>query len=219
MHVNSPIINDESTGGKYVDDLSIVLSHARFQLTDDSAKPPLRNNSVNHNLASDNVGIDLFVSGVDNIVYDQDNIPVRCRVRTGVIMAVPPGFSIILAPRSSLAKSGWYIANTIGIIDNPYRGELLVMLARLPDWGVQRVAKNVSVKAADDSIITVVSMEVAKDEYGNDLIRKPIVPDTGDRTAQAIIVKDYILPLIESKGDLGSEQTGRGKKGFGSSGK
>ena len=197
---------------KFVDDISVVESSVRYQLLSKEATPPLRNSGINLELASEDVGIDLFVSGVEDVINDPDGIPVRCKIRTGVVLAAPVGFSIMLAPRSSLAKSGWYIANTIGIIDNGYRGELLVLLARLPDWGVQRKATFYKARGINNEVINIASMEETSR-------KEPSLPETGHRVAQAIVVKDYILPLIESAGDLSSEETGRGAKGFGSSGK
>jgi dUTP pyrophosphatase len=49
-------------------------------------------------------------------------------VHTGISVAIPEGFVGILAPRSSLGRKGLSLANTIGIIDSDYRGEILVDL-------------------------------------------------------------------------------------------
>lgn len=209
---------DAKTQDGFVDELCVVNSCVRYQLLTDNARPPFRNGDVNDKLATPNVGLDLFVSEVEKIAYDTDGVAVSCVVKTGVVMAAPPGYSILLAPRSSLAKSGWYIANTLGIIDNPYRGELLVMLARLPGWGIQRKAVSYKVMSADGEVVTITSMEQIT-EGSESCTRMPAIPKVGERTAQAIIVKDYILPLVKSEGPLRDEPTGRGSKGFGSSGK
>lgn len=56
---------------------------------------------------------------------------------TGLVVVPPPGFYFDLVPRSSLAKSGYALANSVGIIDPNYRGEILVALRKvdpaLPD--------------------------------------------------------------------------------------
>jgi dUTP pyrophosphatase len=52
---------------------------------------------------------------------------------TGVNIKIPQGYWGMLAPRSSIAKSGWTIANSFGVIDSSYRGELKIAVAKLTD--------------------------------------------------------------------------------------
>lgn len=53
---------------------------------------------------------------------------------TGLIVRPPDGYYIDMVARSSLCKSGYYVANCVGIIDAQYRGELCVPLAKIsPD--------------------------------------------------------------------------------------
>ena len=47
---------------------------------------------------------------------------------TGLKFAPPPGIYLELFARSSLMKRGYMLANNVGIIDNSYRGNLLVAL-------------------------------------------------------------------------------------------
>ena len=48
--------------------------------------------------------------------------------RTGLIFEIPVGYHIEVYPRSGMAKKGIVIPNSPGIIDDDYRGEVLVML-------------------------------------------------------------------------------------------
>lgn len=66
--------------------------------------------------------------------------------RTGIAVAPPSGHYFEIVVRSSLAGSGWALANAIGVIDQGYRGEIMVALRRchegatmpqLPFRGVQ----------------------------------------------------------------------------------
>ena len=41
---------------------------------------------------------------------------------------IPPGFKGVVVPRSSLSKTKWMLANSIGIIDADYRGEWMMVL-------------------------------------------------------------------------------------------
>lgn len=42
--------------------------------------------------------------------------------RTGLVVRIPPGYALLLAPRSSNAKKGIQLANGIGLIDEDYCG-------------------------------------------------------------------------------------------------
>jgi deoxyuridine 5'-triphosphate nucleotidohydrolase len=52
--------------------------------------------------------------------------------RTGIAIEPPSGMNGLLFPRSSLAKTDYWLANGVGVIDNSYRGELLVALRTYP---------------------------------------------------------------------------------------
>lgn len=50
-------------------------------------------------------------------------------VRTGLAIEVPPGYVLLLFPRSGLAtKHGITLANAVGVVDSDYRGEILLAL-------------------------------------------------------------------------------------------
>ncbi|WP_439815775.1 dUTP diphosphatase [Zavarzinia sp. CC-PAN008] len=48
------------------------------------------------------------------------------RIPTGLRVQIPLGFCGLLVPRSSTGEKGLRLANTVGIIDSDYRGEILV---------------------------------------------------------------------------------------------
>lgn len=52
---------------------------------------------------------------------------------TGIKLEIPIGYYVELVPRSSLSKSGYMLANSVGIIDCSYKGELLVALTKISD--------------------------------------------------------------------------------------
>lgn len=52
---------------------------------------------------------------------------------TGLRVSPPPGYYVEIVPRSSLSKSGFALANSVGVIDPSYTGNLLVALARISD--------------------------------------------------------------------------------------
>lgn len=56
----------------------------------------------------------------DTVLYD-----------TGIKLNIPNGYYVEIVPRSSISKSGYMLANNIGIIDQSYRGNLLVALRKI----------------------------------------------------------------------------------------
>jgi len=50
---------------------------------------------------------------------------------TGIIIKPPDGYYTEIVPRSSIVKSGWILANSVGIIDPTYRDTLKVVLKRV----------------------------------------------------------------------------------------
>lgn len=50
-------------------------------------------------------------------------------VKTGIAVAIPVGYAILIYPRSGLSlKTGLRIANSVGVIDSDYRGEVCVIM-------------------------------------------------------------------------------------------
>jgi dUTP pyrophosphatase len=50
-------------------------------------------------------------------------------VHTGLAVALPPGYCMLIFPRSGLStKLGLTLRNGVGVIDSDYRGEILVKL-------------------------------------------------------------------------------------------
>ena len=54
------------------------------------------------------------------------------RVGTGLCLEIPPGHAGLVVPRSSAARSGLRLANTVGVIDADYRGEVLLLVTLDP---------------------------------------------------------------------------------------
>ena len=73
------------------------------------------------------VGYDLTVIKVAKVMRPGSTI----MYDSGIQVRIPWGYYIEIVPRSSLSKSGWMLANTIGIIDPSYQGNLLVALVRV----------------------------------------------------------------------------------------
>jgi dUTP pyrophosphatase len=74
----------------------------------------------------DDIGFDLTI-----IKHVKEISPCLHMYDTGIVVNPPPGFYIEIVPRSSFGKSGYILANSIGIIDPQYRGTLKVVLLRV----------------------------------------------------------------------------------------
>lgn len=93
-----------------------------------------------YNRSDDNAGFDLF--SVENVHVEQspEFIPFGVAVRMLRVEPMPNGTSndylktdshYLLMPRSSIYKSGLLMANSTGVIDKSYRGEL-----KAPVWSM-----------------------------------------------------------------------------------
>jgi deoxyuridine 5'-triphosphate nucleotidohydrolase len=52
---------------------------------------------------------------------------------TGIKLELPNGYYVEIVPRSSISKSGYILANNVGIIDQGYRGNLYIALTKIND--------------------------------------------------------------------------------------
>jgi dUTP pyrophosphatase len=52
---------------------------------------------------------------------------------TGLAVEIPPGFVGLLYPRSSVSKTCLSLANSVGVIDSGYRGEIMLKYRHVGD--------------------------------------------------------------------------------------
>ena len=96
-------------------------------------------------------------------IYDEEFEPGEIRlVRTGWACACPKGWRANIYVRSSTPyKKGFVLANGVGIIDNDYRGELLIQLMNVKsiphevETGATRVGKGISFPKHTQTILPV----------------------------------------------------------------
>lgn len=71
-------------------------------------------------------------SGYDlTLLYESKRIGDVVLYGTGLVVKPPAGWYFDLVPRSSIIKRGYIVANSIGVIDRSYRGEILVPLIKV----------------------------------------------------------------------------------------
>lgn len=95
-----------------------VVPQIGFRLEDNSAVLPTKRVV--------DVGYDLTVVGVAKRLT-----PMTTMYETYVSLEIPLGYYVELMPRSSLSKSGYMLANSVGVIDPCYTGTLKVPLIKI----------------------------------------------------------------------------------------
>jgi dUTP pyrophosphatase len=108
---------------------------------------------------------------------------------TGLAMEIPKGYVGLIFPRSSISNTKYTLANSVGVIDSGYRGEVKFRMF-LNSAGVKHVEDNIFKKLK---------------EY-----------EVGDKVGQLIIMPYPTIEPIEVEELDDSE---RGSGGFGSTGK
>lgn len=89
-----------------------------IKITPDAVTPTKANFS--------DVGYDISITGQHKVLGTNTAL-----YNTGLKLEIPIGYYVELVPRSSISKSGYMLANSIGIIDCSYKGELLVALTKI----------------------------------------------------------------------------------------
>jgi dUTP pyrophosphatase len=71
----------------------------------------------------------------DIYAAEDAKIPPRTvrKISTGIKVAIPKGYKMLLYPRSSMGMKAVNLANGVGVIDSDYRGEIMVILHNLSD--------------------------------------------------------------------------------------
>ena len=136
------------------------------------------------------VGYDLVAIEDGQWKTDDSGVLVYIQYKTGLSIEPPPGYYVEIFPRSSITKTGLILGNSIGLVDEGYRGEILLRF-KFPN--------------------TVTNTEK---DYGN-LIAAQTKYKKGDKIGQLVIRKAIHMDFIEIE-EL--SDTDRNDGGFGSTG-
>jgi len=124
----------------------------------------------------------------------------RVLVKTGIKMAIPQGYAILVQPRSGMSlKTKLRIANTPGLIDSDYRGEIGVIME--------------NVDPPIKGIFFDEEGKIQSIEFGSSY-----TIGKGERIAQLRLVEVPKVAFFEVD-NLDNYETERGDGGFGSTGK
>jgi len=97
----------------------------KFKKLDKEATAPSRANPTDAGWDLTAMYIELGEKFEDPITY-----------RTGIAVAIPEGYVGLLFPRSSIYKKDLLLANSVGVIDPGYRGEIIFKFRRTIERGI-----------------------------------------------------------------------------------
>lgn len=145
---------------------------------------------------------DLYAQSIE---YDTEKD--RYIVHTGLHIALDEDYECELRPRSSLAKTEYYIVNSPGTIDEPYRGEIMVVFKSRTNVEIINALYNLL-----DEHINI------SDNYYLLHVQSDFPYKVGDRIAQILVRKRIKIEWqeVDKLEDLG--ETDRGQDGYGSTG-
>lgn len=84
----------------------------------------------------------------------------RVMVGTGISVMIPFGYVGLLFARSSLSKKGLILANSVGVIDSDYRGEILAPLIFTPVSDEQNYAHIEKLERIVQLVITPIQLAI-----------------------------------------------------------
>lgn len=123
---------------------------------------------------------------------------------TGLAFEVPEGYVMLIFPRSSVSKYDLSLANSVGVLDSSYRGELKLRFKR--NYVIKHLGDNKTLeKSAFEHRISPTEILICDKIY-----------EVGDKVGQIMIVP---YPQIEFNEVEELSETDRGSGGFGSTGK
>lgn len=137
-------------------------------------------------------------AGYDLVAIDDGEVTdTYVQYKTGIAIEPPKGYHTEIFPRSSVTKTDLVLANSVGLVDNAYRGEILVRFKIIGP----RVREE-KAKVGD------------RDVYYREQL-DPVRYKKGDRIAQLVVRKTNHLEFVWAD-ELSETQRGTG--GFGSTG-
>ena len=113
-------------------------------------------------------GFDMTAISYEETTQIKMGLPVAhfYRYHTGIAIELPPGWSALVFPRSSIVKTGAMLGNSVGVIDSDYRGEItLCFKAKYPPYSVgERIGQLVIVPLPD--VVLEEAVELSETERG-----------------------------------------------------
>lgn len=157
---------------------------------------------------STDAGLDLVATDV----YFEEDGENLC-YHTGLSIEIPEGHVGLIYPRSSISKYQLSLANSVGVIDSGYRGEIMIKMKLTIDYWSESKENDFDLRLKTGFFDFY---GTAEDEYrGSQTLLERDIYKIGDRIAQLIIIP---YPKIEFEEVEELSNSDRGDGGFGSTG-
>lgn len=119
--VNKDMIKNEERYQEFLTLLGNERPYLKFtKISEDAVTPTKANFS--------DVGYDLTATGLHKKINAKTFL-----CKTGIKLDIPLSYYVEITPRSSIIRSGYMLANSTGIIDCSYKGELFIALIKVDD--------------------------------------------------------------------------------------
>lgn len=114
-------------------------------------------------------GFDMTAISYEETKHVKNGLPVShiYRYHTGIALELPPGWTALVFPRSSIVKTGAMLGNSVGVVDSDYRGEItLCFKAEYPPYSCgDRIGQLVIVPVPD--IVLEEAVELSETARGS----------------------------------------------------
>ncbi len=98
-------------------------------------------------------------AGLDLVAINKVKHELYNEYHTGIAMEIPEGYVGLVFPRSSISEKQSLFANSVGVIDSSYRGEIKIRMREVESLGN---CYNIGDKIAQIVIVPVPSIVVAE---------------------------------------------------------
>jgi len=102
--------------------------------------------------------------GMDLVAISIDIQNEFTQYHTGLSVEIPEGYMGLIFPRSSISKYDLSLANSIGLIDSGYRGEILCRFKDAMNYGVE-VLRSRNIYKVGDKIAQLVILPYPEIEF------------------------------------------------------
>ena len=144
--------------------------------------------------------------------FSDDGKLLYLEYHTGIAIEPPAGYSVAIYPRSNISKYDLALANSIGLIDNSYRGEIILRFKVVGRPGFNSVPQ---IRTEDSNDVVIGARANTPDGARKVIENNFKVYHKGDKIGQLVIHKD--MPNFSMVEVDEIDETKRGAGGFGSS--
>ena len=97
--------------------------------------------------------------------------PNKMTIHLGFSTEIPVGYRGVIVPRSSISKTNWVMANSIGVIDADYRGEWMIVFKCLTEMMYETIPYGVGDRCAQIYFEKIEDFEIEEADQLSDTER------------------------------------------------